>query len=91
MKNVRTLIPILVLTFATAHAAAVDSDAQEKPDSAEASPYAPSVMTTPGDDDAMRGLEAPAAGPAQQKTEAPDPAYTPYMTYDGATTSNSDR
>lgn len=33
--------------------------------------------------------DAPAT--TTKKAEVPDPSYTPYMTYDGATSSNTDR
>jgi len=90
MNKVQTIIQILGLAFALAATLPVSAEERGVPEH-RADTTASKGMSQPLDGDVMQGLEAPAAGPATQKDEGPDPAITPYMTYDGAANSNTDR
>lgn len=94
MNKVQTIIHTLGLAFALAAALPVSAEErviQENRAETTVKPVASKVIAQPLDGDVMQGLEAPAAGLSPQKQVAPDPAITPYITYDGAASSNSDR
>jgi hypothetical protein len=94
MSKVHTFVHILGIAIALAAtqlASAADCGPQENTANASAKPVADKVLAQPLDADVLQGLEAPAAGLAPQKDEGPDPANTPYVTFDGAPSSYSDR
>lgn len=94
MNKVQTIVHTLGLAFAlaaTLPTSAAERGVQGKPADATAKPAADKVIAQPLDGDVMQGLEAPAAGLSPQKEEGADPTFTPYITYDGAANTNTDR
>lgn len=94
MSKVHTFVHILGIAIAlaaTEPASAADCGPQENTANATAKPVGEKVLAQPLDADVLQCREAPAAGLAPRKDERPDPANTPYITYDGAPSSYSDR
>lgn len=81
---------VLALTIALP-SIAEEQPLRQPPPAPSTPPVATPAHTPSRGEDFMQKFEAPAAGVAVQKDEAPDPGYTPYLTYDGAVTSNTDR